>query len=78
MYRWKFSQNSSFSANQTYINKLCELLPIDTPLRDYIQNELEFALLLSTPNQPVTFPIVTEAHYPRVMELEEIIKFIDS
>ena len=34
--------------------------------------------MLSTPKQPVAFPISTETHYPRVIELEEIIKFIDN
>lgn len=77
MYRWNFAQDSSFVKAASYINQLSQLLPPDNPMREYLLAELEFALLLSTSKEPVTYPIVAETS-PRVVDLEEILKFVDN
>jgi hypothetical protein len=69
MYKWNFAQNPSYPKSKTYIIQLSNLLPVDNTIREYIQSELEFALLLSTPNEPVTYPFATEFS-PRVLDLE--------
>ena len=78
MYRWSFSKNPSFPHNANYIAQLSQLLPPDNPMREYILSELEFAVLLSTPNEPVNYPIVTESAFPRVVDVQYILKFVDS
>jgi hypothetical protein len=37
MYRWRFSKDPAYTNNRTYIFKLCEILEIDNPLRDYLE-----------------------------------------
>jgi hypothetical protein len=69
MYRWNFAQDPSFAKGASYINQLSQLLPPDSLMREYLLAELEFALLLSTPKEPVTYPIVAETS-PRVVDLE--------
>lgn len=53
MYKWKFNQESTFVKNKDYLEALLSLLPEESECRRYIEAEIEFALMLSTPNNPI-------------------------
>lgn len=78
MYKWCFSQKASFPHNQTYIQELLKFLPEDNQFRLFAQEQLTFALLLSSNNEQVTYPLSTESHYPRMSELEELVRCLDA
>ena len=73
MYRWKFSENSSFSDNQSYVNTLIEVIPEDSTLKEFISYESKYASLLSFSNHHVRYPLSIYTAYPRMEELEGII-----
>ena len=52
------------------------LLPEDNRTREFILNELEFALLLSAPGEGVEFPISDTHAYPKVNELVNLVKYL--
>lgn len=57
MYKWKFNQEPAFVKNKDYLEALMELLPPESECRRYIEAEIEFALLLSTPSYPIEYPL---------------------
>ena len=77
MYKWKFSQNASFLDNAEYIRILLDLLADDNGFKQFALLELKFAEMLSNKKELVTYPLSLECSYPRLCELEEIIKFMD-
>ena len=48
MYKWTFSKDHTFSANEEYIKELMTLLPEENEHRRFIENETAFAIALSS------------------------------
>jgi hypothetical protein len=48
-YKWKFSRNSVFVANESYVRKLLELLSPQNATRNFLECELKLAVILSEP-----------------------------
>jgi len=76
MYKKRFSISTVFKDHAEYIRSLVTLLPEDNNTREFILNELEFALLLSAPGEGVEFPISDKLAFPKVNELMDIVKFL--
>lgn len=50
MYKWVFSKDHTFLANEKYIKELLTLLPVENEHRRFIENETSFAIALSSKN----------------------------
>ena len=66
MYKKCFSKSAMFKDHAVYIEKLVTLLPENNNSRQFIINELQFALLLSAPGKGVKFPISKTHAFPKV------------
>lgn len=76
MYKWKFSKCRSFVENEKYLREILLLLEPTSEWRLLIECELEFALMLSTPEHPLEYPLVDTSSVSEtisIMEIEEII-----
>ena len=72
MYKWKFNQESTFVKNKDYLEALLSLLPEESECRRYIEAEIEFALMLSTPNNPIQYPL-TQSETISIQEIAVIV-----
>ena len=71
MYRWKLCSSKIIVESENYIRQLLTLIPEDSTIYEYINAELEFARILSTPIFPIEFPISESA--PTVWDVKDII-----
>lgn len=75
MYRWKFSEDSLFVNNEEYLRELLELLPPENEGRRFIESEIDFALLMHTPEYPIDSPL-TSNDAVSIDEINEIVSHL--
>jgi hypothetical protein len=56
MVKWKLEERA-YQHNKDYLDELLTILPQDNSIRNYIMAEAEFAIMLSTPEYPVLYPL---------------------
>jgi|JI9StandDraft_1071089.scaffolds.fasta_scaffold1101852_1 hypothetical protein len=56
MYKWRLEEQN-YIDHQDYVLELMTILPEDNSIRKYIEAETEFAVLLSSPDFPVEYPL---------------------
>ena len=56
MVKWKLEERA-YQQDKDYLDELLTILPEDNSIRNYILAEAEFAIMLSTPECPVLYPL---------------------
>ena len=49
MYKWRMNMVPSYEASSTYLKEIVTLLPAGNKVREFIDSEIEFSEILSTP-----------------------------
>jgi hypothetical protein len=49
MYKWRMNMVPSYEASSTYLKEIVTLLPVGNKVREFIDSEIEFSEILSTP-----------------------------
>lgn len=75
MYKWKFSRNSRFVDNAPYLKKLMELLPTENTCRLFLEAKLNMGLLLSSPEDPMEYPLSENSVCPTIDDFKRIFRF---
>lgn len=70
MYKMKLSQNPKYIDNEFYLTNLLQILPEDNECRTYIYCQLEYAKILSAPNNPVEYPITDKMDGITIVQLQ--------
>ncbi len=82
MYKWRL-EDDTYIAHQDYVMELVTILHQDSSIRKYIQAETQFAVMLSSPDNPVQYPLaVSEQNSSlttvRLCEIEALFAKFDS
>lgn len=56
MYKWRLEEET-YVQHREYVRELITMLPPENSIRNYIEAETEFAVMLSTPDHPVEYPL---------------------
>lgn len=74
MYKWVFSKNSKYLHNEEYLRNLLELLPQESSCRTFLESQLDLAIMMSTEENPIDYPLSKKSVCPSMRDIERILK----